>query len=117
SKICARCGTRSTPLWRRDPRTHKPLCNACGLYLYQRHEDRPHSLIAAERATPLPPPDQAQGGPGPVCTNCGTRTTSAWRRNKAREQVCNACGVYERTNDKTRPVELRSDRIKPRSKH
>ncbi|KAJ7694740.1 hypothetical protein B0H14DRAFT_3659896 [Mycena olivaceomarginata] len=24
---------KSTPLWRRDPHTHKTLCNACGLYL------------------------------------------------------------------------------------
>ncbi|KAJ7917004.1 hypothetical protein B0H13DRAFT_343761 [Mycena leptocephala] len=36
-KVCSHCHATSTPLWRHDPRTHKPLCNACGLYLYQRH--------------------------------------------------------------------------------
>ncbi|RKO85244.1 GATA zinc finger-domain-containing protein, partial [Blyttiomyces helicus] len=37
---CANCGTKSTPLWRRDPRGN-PICNACGLYLKARNTYRP----------------------------------------------------------------------------
>ncbi|KAJ7747162.1 hypothetical protein DFH07DRAFT_578665 [Mycena maculata] len=115
-KICSHCGTTSTPLWRRDPRTHKALCNACGLYLHQRQQARPQSLIAVAN-------DEAEAGDsdgeyaGPECGNCGTRKTSAWRRNKAGAQVCNACGVFERMNGRPRPLALRNDKIRPRSRH
>ncbi|KAJ7868177.1 hypothetical protein B0H13DRAFT_1522934, partial [Mycena leptocephala] len=96
----------------RHPLTHKPLCNACGLYLHQRHELRPQSLIMVDNETP----DGGGSGSeydGPKCSNCGTHKTSTWRRNKAGNQVCNACGVYERMNGKPRPLALRNDKIRP----
>ncbi|KAJ7628005.1 hypothetical protein DFH06DRAFT_1102910 [Mycena polygramma] len=113
---CSNCQATSTPLWRRDPRTHKPLCNACGLYKYQRNEDRPQTLIAVDNQSPGGGDSDGEYD-GPECVNCGTRKTSTWRRNKAGEQVCNACGVYERMNGKPRPLALRNDKIRPRSKH
>ncbi|KAJ6481497.1 hypothetical protein C8R47DRAFT_589814 [Mycena vitilis] len=113
---CSNCQATSTPLWRRDPRTHKPLCNACGLYKYQRNEDRPQTLIAVDNQSPGGADSDGEYD-GPECVNCGTRKTSTWRRNKAGEQVCNACGVYERMNGKPRPLALRNDKIRPRSKH
>ncbi|KAJ7506118.1 GATA zinc finger-domain-containing protein [Mycena galericulata] len=117
-KECSHCHATSTPLWRRDPRTHKTLCNACGLYLYQRHEARPQSLIAVDSARPAPVGDADSDAEydGPECSNCGTRKTSTWRRDKAGAQVCNACGVYERMNGKPRPLALRNDKIRPRTK-
>ncbi|EFI27811.1 transcription factor GATA-4, partial [Coprinopsis cinerea okayama7 len=47
-KKCSHCQATSTPLWRRDPSTFKPLCNACGLYLQQRNRLRPQELIDAD---------------------------------------------------------------------
>lgn len=111
-KQCYNCGKTNTPLWRRDPTTNRTLCNACGLYLQQRRENRPQALIDA---------DNDVGGAfdpdAPECTHCHTRQTSVWRRNKDGNQICNACGVYQRLRGTPRPVELRKDKVKPRAKH
>ncbi|KAJ7142743.1 hypothetical protein C8R44DRAFT_558144, partial [Mycena epipterygia] len=115
-KECSHCRTTSTPVWRRDPRTHKPLCNACGVYLHQRQQLRPQTLIDVDNEDPGGGDSNGEYA-GPKCSNCGTHKTSAWRRNKAGEQVCNACGVYERMNGKARPPALRNDKIRPREKH
>ncbi|KAF7368360.1 hypothetical protein MVEN_00157600 [Mycena venus] len=88
SKECSHCHVKSTPVWRREPRTHQTLCNACGLYLAQHQQLRPRSLIDVDNE------GTAEGGDteaeyayeGPECRNCGTRKTSTWRRNKAGEQ-------------------------------
>ncbi|KAF7296336.1 GATA zinc finger domain-containing protein [Mycena chlorophos] len=127
-RSCSHCGATSTPVWRRDPRTQAPLCNACGVYLATRHAPRPQTLIDIDREVA-----HAAGSGGgsagssdnegaadpnaPTCSHCGTRKTSAWRRNKAGQQVCNACGVYERMNGRPRPLELRNDKVRPREKH
>ncbi|KAK7042035.1 hypothetical protein R3P38DRAFT_2888224 [Favolaschia claudopus] len=119
TKECSHCRATSTPLWRRDPRTHKTLCNACGLYLHQHGALRPANLIAVDNMNPVLGGDfdAEHDGSGPECANCGTRKTSTWRRGKGGEQVCNACGVYERMNGRARPLALRNDKIRPRSKH
>ncbi|KAJ7851194.1 hypothetical protein B0H13DRAFT_2284690 [Mycena leptocephala] len=58
------------------------------------------------------------GAPGgPECSHCHTHQTSVWRRNKDGDQVCNACGVYQRLRGKERPLSLRKNKVKPRAKH
>ncbi|KAJ7629024.1 hypothetical protein FB45DRAFT_794964 [Roridomyces roridus] len=117
-KSCSHCHVTSTPLWRRDPSTHRVLCNACGLYLQQRNKLRPQELIDAD----LPDSDSDSGPPdesyeGPRCSHCNTRQTSVWRRSKTGAQVCNACGVYARLRGRDRPLSLKRTKIKPRTKH
>ncbi|KAJ7627376.1 hypothetical protein FB45DRAFT_835587 [Roridomyces roridus] len=115
-KECFHCHVTSTPLWRREPTTQRPLCNACGLYLQQRNRLRPQELIDADIDDGEPEvPDELYTGP--KCSHCGTRQTSVWRRNKEGAQVCNACGVYQRLRGKERPLSLRRNKIKPRTKH
>ncbi|KAF7303987.1 GATA zinc finger domain-containing protein [Mycena indigotica] len=119
-KECFHCHATSTPLWRREPQTQRPLCNACGLYLQQRNKLRPQELIDADR-------DDYEDNPvnripdeeytGPKCSHCGTRQTSVWRRSKTGQQVCNACGVYQRLKGKERPLSLRRNKVRPRTKH
>ncbi|KAJ7875610.1 GATA zinc finger-domain-containing protein [Mycena leptocephala] len=116
-KSCSHCHVTSTPLWRRDPSTQRTLCNACGLYLQQRNRMRPQELIDADidDDESLQIPDSEYTGP--KCSHCLTRQTSVWRRSKTGAQVCNACGVYARLRGKERPLSLRRNKIKPRTKH
>lgn len=49
-----------------------------------------------------------------TCTNCGTMTTTIWRRNMKGEIVCNACGLYYKLHGVNRPVTMRRDTIHTR---
>ena len=115
-KSCSHCRATSTPLWRRDPSTMKPLCNACGLYLQQRNKLRPQELIDADDDGTASD-DSDANYVGPECSHCRTHHTSVWRRSKTGEQLCNACGVYQRLRGKPRPLSLKKNKIRPRSKH
>ncbi|KAJ7798120.1 hypothetical protein B0H14DRAFT_2389034 [Mycena olivaceomarginata] len=101
-KSCFHCHVTSTPLWRRDPASQRPLCNAWLIDAYIDDDDTPQI------------PDEYIG---PKCSHCLTRQTSVWRRSKTGAQVCNACGVYTRLRGKERPLSLRRNKIKPRTKH
>lgn len=116
TKICSHCHATSTPLWRRDPSTMKPLCNACGLYLQQRNKLRPQELIDADDDGSSSEESDANYL-GPECSHCRTHRTSVWRRSKSGDQLCNACGVYARLRGKPRPLSLKRNKIRPRSKH
>lgn len=115
-KTCSHCHATSTPLWRRDPSTLKPLCNACGLYLQQRNKLRPQELIDADDDGSSSEESDANYL-GPECSHCRTHRTSVWRRSKSGDQLCNACGVYARLRGKPRPLSLKKNKIRPRSKH
>ena len=44
-----------------------------------------------------------------TCTNCGTSSTSLWRRDPLGAPVCNACGLYYKLHGKPRPYTWRRD--------
>ena len=52
-------------------------------------------------------------GPHTRCINCGTSTTSLWRRAKDTEgsPICNSCGLYEKLHNTSRPVAMRKDSV------
>ncbi|KAE9399808.1 hypothetical protein BT96DRAFT_820093 [Gymnopus androsaceus JB14] len=117
--MCSHCRATSTPLWRREPSTLRTLCNACGLYLQQRNKLRPQELIDADLDNDETADNSGseQDTTGPQCSHCRTRNTSVWRRSKTGAQLCNACGVYARLRGRDRPLSLKRNKIKPRTKH
>ncbi|KAJ2945918.1 hypothetical protein O0L34_g4834 [Tuta absoluta] len=60
----------------------------------------------------------SRGNSGPrvelSCSNCGTHTTTIWRRDARGEMVCNACGLYYKLHGVPRPTAMRRDTIHTR---
>lgn len=105
---CFNCHTTCTPLWRRYG-TDQFLCNACGLYQRVNGAHRP--LVRNVRRL-----SSTTRRAGLTCANCGTKTTSMWRRNSVGDSVCNACGLYYRLNGVNRPAAMRKESIRNRKR-
>ncbi|KAK6455627.1 GATA type transcriptional activator of nitrogen-regulated genes [Scheffersomyces xylosifermentans] len=53
------------------------------------------------------PSSPQQPSDGQQCSNCGTTKTPLWRRAPDGTLICNACGLYLRSNNTHRPVNLK----------
>ena len=97
---CTSCGTYDTPYWRRNL-DGKYICNACGLY--EKSRGPASHTIEVKKQSPL----RSQRGAQASCANCGTTTTSTWRRSETGERICNACGLYYKLHKVQRPKHMK----------
>ncbi|KAH6592813.1 hypothetical protein BASA50_007864 [Batrachochytrium salamandrivorans] len=108
SLVCSNCGTTSTPLWRRS-NDDLLLCNACGLYFKLHCTHRPKNICFAGQR-------KEEGDFAIKCINCLTQRTPLWRRDANNNSLCNACGLYFKLHKTKRPLSLKSDSIKKRTR-
>lgn len=53
----------------------------------------------------------------PSCTNCKTTLTPLWRKDDAGEILCNACGLFYKLHHRHRPISLKRNVIRRRSRY
>lgn len=51
-----------------------------------------------------------------TCSNCFTKTTPLWRRGLEGQPLCNACGLFLKLHGVVRPLSLKTDVLKKRSR-
>ncbi|KAG0011634.1 putative electron transfer flavoprotein subunit [Podila clonocystis] len=61
-------------------------------------------------------PSTTSSHPNPSCTNCKTTLTPLWRKDDAGEILCNACGLYYKLHHRHRPISLKRNVIRRRSR-
>jgi len=135
SRTCLAC---SIPLdagtMRRDGGTH-PLCDACA------NHQKMNGIRGGPSSNNTGTNSQASGANNGVrsggsrasrvssstsssgkqrtgleCANCHTTHTTLWRRNNQGEPVCNACGLYYKLHNVTRPLTMKKDGIQTRKR-
>ncbi|KAG1723769.1 uncharacterized protein EDB91DRAFT_1240044 [Suillus paluster] len=143
---CSNCGATHTPLWRRGL-NDELNCNACGLYCKLHKRPRPKSMrgshgegrrggasslasalsalasaaLPSSSATPIgevvSPAASTVTASSAQCYNCHTTATPLWRKDDEGKTVCNACGLYYKLHGSARPISMKSDIIRKRSRH
>lgn len=103
-KICSNCGSISTPSWRRCPEGRNLLCNACGLY--QKLHNRPRPLRIREDGS-VQVIRNVNSSNKNFCHNCKTTETPIWRRSLNGLLLCNACALYLKNHNSSRPSNLK----------
>ncbi|KAG7087835.1 hypothetical protein E1B28_013773 [Marasmius oreades] len=114
---CSNCGATHTPLWRRGL-NDELNCNACGLYCKLHKRPRPRSMRNAHgEGRSQTAPRQETVDVVAQCYNCHTTATPLWRKDDEGKTVCNACGLYYKLHGSARPISMKSDIIRKRSRH
>ncbi|KIY69765.1 hypothetical protein CYLTODRAFT_409350 [Cylindrobasidium torrendii FP15055 ss-10] len=114
---CSNCGATHTPLWRRGL-NDELNCNACGLYCKLHKRPRPKTMRNSHgEGRTQSAPRQESVDVMAQCYNCHTTTTPLWRKDDEGKTVCNACGLYYKLHGSARPISMKSDVIRKRSRH
>lgn len=75
-----------------------------------RESEQPEQPAMPATPASLPQSNLAIGNAlvtGQICSNCGTTKTPLWRRSPAGETICNACGLYQKARNQSRPTNLK----------
>ncbi|RAL65597.1 hypothetical protein DID88_005269 [Monilinia fructigena] len=62
---------------------------------------------SSQTSTPALSPGMEQIQSGQICSNCGTTRTPLWRRSPQGATICNACGLYQKARNASRPTNLK----------
>ncbi|KAI0245842.1 hypothetical protein BJV78DRAFT_1277357 [Lactifluus subvellereus] len=110
---CSNCGATHTPLWRRGL-NDELNCNACGLYCKLHKRPRPKSMRNNHgEGRSQAAPRQESSDTIAQCYNCHTTATPLWRKDDEGKTVCNAFKLH----GAARPISMKSDVIRKRSRH
>ncbi|KAK8161215.1 hypothetical protein BKA80DRAFT_333184, partial [Phyllosticta citrichinensis] len=76
---------------------------------YHAGQQPPQPRNLSPSPSPLVPRQQAATAPmnGQTCSNCGTTRTPLWRRSPTGEPICNACGLYLKARNQSRPSNMK----------
>ncbi|KAJ8060474.1 hypothetical protein OCU04_010797 [Sclerotinia nivalis] len=62
---------------------------------------------SSQASAPASSPSIEQIQTGQICSNCGTTRTPLWRRSPQGATICNACGLYQKARNASRPTNLK----------
>ncbi|KAI5999944.1 hypothetical protein EDD15DRAFT_2160144 [Pisolithus albus] len=113
---CSNCGATHTPLWRRGL-NDELNCNACGLYCKLHKRPRPKTMRSNHAERHSNTSTHSTTNVRTQCYNCHTTATPLWRKDDEGKTVCNACGLYYKLHGSARPISMKSDIIRKRSRH
>lgn len=102
-KKCANCGATRTPCWRKGI-NGEDNCNACGIYSRLRGRPRPIKLDVLQRNEKEEEEESEDSVDQPECYNCKVRQTPLWRKDSQGHTLCNACGLYSKSRNASRPL-------------
>ncbi|KAF8961654.1 hypothetical protein BDZ97DRAFT_1905490 [Flammula alnicola] len=119
---CSNCGATHTPLWRRglnDELNATPVAfTASWFHKRPRPKSMRNSHGAEGRTSQVAPrPETVDVMVAAQCYNCHTTATPLWRKDDEGKTVCNACGLYYKLHGSARPISMKSDVIRKRSRH
>ncbi|KAH7130320.1 hypothetical protein B0J11DRAFT_249218 [Dendryphion nanum] len=111
------------------PHTPRPEPGTSGQQVTASSQEQPSSIYhSLEDTLPFQREDQPEQAPSPpttaslaqanagganapvtgqTCSNCGTTRTPLWRRSPTGETICNACGLYLKARNQSRPTNLK----------
>ncbi|KAF0330209.1 GATA zinc finger [Colletotrichum asianum] len=100
--------TTLRPEMRRSPSSEATSMSVARSPASVSSDSSPQARRTEARPSPAPTTaSSASGQTGQVCSNCGTTRTPLWRRSPQGTTICNACGLYQKARNASRPTNLK----------